>query len=219
MQSIKSTVGLSVVFISIVLVMFVFSKMRVPELSPDEMRAKGVFILPTPRDIGPFELLDHTGAAFNRQSLEGHWSFIFFGFTNCPDVCPTSLSVLGQVENQLKKQDPLLAEGFKVRLVSVDPDADTLERLGEYVGAFSPNFLGVRGERADLVKFTDQVNVAFAKVPLSSPVPGSDEQGYTVDHTGNIVIINPRGHYHGFIKLPHNSETIRLSYQTLDAQF
>ena len=219
MQSIKSTVGLCVVFISIVLVMFVFSKMRVPELSADEMRSQGVFILPTPRDIGPFELLDHTGTVFNRQSLEGHWSFIFFGFTNCPDVCPTSLSVLGQVENQLKKQDPVLAEGFKVRLVSVDPDADTLERLGQYVGAFSPSFLGVRGERADLVKFTDQVNVAFAKVPLRSSVPGSDEMGYTVDHTGNIVIINPRGHYHGFIKLPHKAETIRLSYQTLDAQF
>ena len=161
----------------------------------------------------------HTGAVFNRQSLEGHWSFIFFGFTNCPDVCPTSLSVLGQVENQLKQQDPRLAERFKVRLVSVDPDADTLERLGQYVGAFSSSFLGVRGERADLVKFTDQVNVAFAKVPLRSPVPGSDAQGYTVDHTGNIVIINPRGHYHGFIKLPHKAETIRLSYQTLDAQF
>ena len=102
MQSIKSTVGLCVVFISIVLVMFFFSKLRVPELSADEMRTQGVFILPTPRDIGPFELLDHTGAVFNRQSLEGHWSFIFFGFTNCPDVCPTSLSVLGQVENQLK---------------------------------------------------------------------------------------------------------------------
>ena len=219
MQSIKSTVGLCVVFISIVLVMFFFSKLRVPELSADEMRTQGVFILPTPRDIAPFELLDHTGAVFNRQSLEGHWSFIFFGFTNCPDVCPTSLSVLGQVENQLKQQDPRLAERFKVRLVSVDPDADTLERLGQYVGAFSSSFLGVRGERADLVKFTDQVNVAFAKVPLRSPVPGSDAQGYTVDHTGNIVIINPRGHYHGFIKLPHKAETIRLSYQTLDAQF
>ena len=112
-----------------------------------------------------------------------------------------------------------MAERFKVRLVSVDPDADTLERLGQYVGAFSSSFLGVRGERADLVKFTDQVNVAFAKVPLRSPVSDSDAQGYTVDHTGNIVIINPRGHYHGFIKLPHKAETIRLSYQTLDAQF
>lgn len=219
MQSIRSTVGLCLVFITIVLVMFVLSKFKTPELSPDEMRAQGVFILPTPRDIGPFELIDHTGAEFNRQSLEGHWSFIFFGFNNCPDVCPTSLSVLGQVENQLKRQDPELAQNFKVRLVSVDPDADTLERLGQYVGAFSPNFLGVRGAREDLVRFTDQVNVAFAKVPLRSPVAGSDEQSYTVDHTGNIVIINPRGHYHGFIKLPHNSETIRLSYQTLEAQF
>ena len=67
---------------------------------------------------------------------------------------------------------------------------------------------------------TQQVNVAFAKVPMpmARQAPGS-EPGYTVDHTGNLVIINPRGHYHGFIKLPHKSETIRLTYQTLAAQF
>jgi protein SCO1/2 len=76
---------------------------------------------------------------------------------------------------------------------------------------------------------TTQVNVAFAKVPLSvpaaDPAPSDDavsevaEDAYTVDHTGNIVIINPMGHYHGFIKLPHDPETIRLTFQTLASQF
>ena len=88
MSTIKSTVLLCFVFISIVLVMFVISVTRVPQLSVEEMRSKGVFILPRPRDIAEFELRDHTGAAFDRTNFEGRWSFVFFGFVSCPDVCP-----------------------------------------------------------------------------------------------------------------------------------
>lgn len=225
MSTIKSTVLLCFVFISIVLVMFVISVTRVPQLSVEEMRSKGVFILPRPRDIAEFELRDHTGAAFDRTNFEGRWSFVFFGFVSCPDVCPTSMAVLGAVDRQLQSGDSELAEQFQGILVSVDPDRDTLETLGAYVTAFSPRFLGVTGSREELVELTTQVNVAFAKVPLTETLaqgmqnPEALANAYTVDHTGNIVIINPRGHYHGFIKLPHDPETIRLTIQTLAAQF
>ena len=225
MSTIKSTVLLCFVFISIVLVMFVISVTRVPQLSVEEMRSKGVFILPRPRDIAEFELRDHTGAAFDRTNFEGRWSFVFFGFVSCPDVCPTSMAVLGAVDRQLQSGDSELAEQFQGILVSVDPDRDTLETLGAYVTAFSPRFLGVTGSREELVELTTQVNVAFAKVPLTEALaqgtqnPEALANAYTVDHTGNIVIINPRGHYHGFIKLPHDPETIRLTFQTLAAQF
>lgn len=225
MSTIKSTVLLCFVFISIVLVMFVISVTRVPQLSVEEMRSKGVFILPRPRDIAEFELRDHTGAAFDRTNFEGRWSFVFFGFVSCPDVCPTSMAVLGAVDRQLQSGDSELAEQFQGILVSVDPDRDTLETLGAYVTAFSPRFLGVTGSREELVELTTQVNVAFAKVPLTETLaqgtqnPEALANAYTVDHTGNIVIINPRGHYHGFIKLPHDPETIRLTFQTLAAQF
>lgn len=225
MSTIKSTVLLCFVFISIVLVMFVISVTRVPQLSVEEMRSKGVFILPRPRDIAEFELRDHTGAAFDRTNFEGRWTFVFFGFVSCPDVCPTSMAVLGAVDRQLQSGDSELAEQFQGILVSVDPDRDTLETLGAYVTAFSPRFLGVTGSREELVELTTQVNVAFAKAPLTETLaqgmqnPEALANAYTVDHTGNIVIINPRGHYHGFIKLPHDPETIRLTFQTLAAQF
>ncbi len=225
MNTVKATVLLCLAFISIVLVMFVISVLRVPQLSEEEMRSKGVFILPTPRDIAPFELQSHTGQPFVREDLQGRWNFVFFGFVNCPDVCPTSMAVLGTVDRALQAQDPELAAQFQGILVSVDPDRDSLDRLGDYATAFSPRFLGVTGSRQDLVTLTSQLNVAFAKVPLAgasapSSSSGSEaEDAYTVDHTGNIVIINPRGHYHGFIKLPHDAETIRLTFQTLAAQF
>ena len=225
MSTIKSTVLLCLVFIGIVLVMFVISVLRVPQLSVEEMRSKGVFLLPTPRDIAAFKLTDHMGKTFDRSSINGRWSFVFFGFVSCPDVCPTSMSVLGTVDRQLQASNPELAEQFQGILVSVDPERDSTEKLAKYATAFSPRFLGVTGPREDLVRLTTQVNVAFAKVPLTEPAPPGSASAdvaadaYTVDHTGNIVIINPRGHYHGFIKLPHDSETIRLTFQTLASQF
>ena len=225
MSTIKSTVLLCFVFIGIVLVMFVISVLRVPQLSVEEMRSKGVFLLPTPRDIAAFKLTDHMGKTFDRSSINGRWSFVFFGFVSCPDVCPTSMSVLGTVDRQLQASNPELAEQFQGILVSVDPERDSTENLAKYATAFSPRFLGVTGPREDLVGLTTQVNVAFAKVPLTEPPPLESAaadvaaDAYTVDHTGNIVIINPRGHYHGFIKLPHDAETIRLTFQTLASQF
>ena len=225
MSTIKSTVLLCFVFIGIVLVMFVISVLRVPQLSVEEMRSKGVFLLPTPRDIAGFKLTDHMGKTFDRSSINGRWSFVFFGFVSCPDVCPTSMSVLGTVDRQLQASNPELAEQFQGILVSVDPERDSTENLAKYATAFSPRFLGVTGPREDLVGLTTKVNVAFAKVPLTEPLPLESAaadvaaDAYTVDHTGNIVIINPRGHYHGFIKLPHDSETIRLTFQTLASQF
>lgn len=214
MSNIGKTVGLCVGFITIVLVMFVYSTVRTPQLSDDEMRAQGVFLLPRPRDIAPFELQWATGASdapFTNDVLRGKWSFVFFGFTFCPDVCPTSMAVLGQVDAALRESGFSAEHDFQGVLVSVDPERDTPEKLAAYARAFSPRFEAAVGPRDALAELAQQVNVAFAKVPDGSG-------GYTMDHTGHIVIINPMGHYHGFIKLPHTAETIRLTYQTLTAR-
>ncbi len=212
MSAVARTVLLCGVFITLVVGLFVYRTVQTPQLSEEQMRERGVFLLPTPRDISPFALTDHTGAPFSNSSLLGKWTFAYFGFTNCPDICPTSMSVLGQVDAQLRAGADAAADRFQGVLVTVDPERDTAERLGQYATAFSPRFLGVLGDRASTFLLANQLNVAFAKVP-------SDDGGYTMDHTGNIVIVNPKGHYHGFIKLPHTPETIRLVFQTLAAQF
>ena len=181
MQSIKSTVGLCVVFISIVLVMFFFSKLRVPELSADEMRTQGVFILPTPRDIGPFELLDHTGAVFNRQSLEGHWSFIFFGFTNCPDVCPTSMQELKLIKKNLGQQ----GKDFQVLFVTLDPERDSQSLLKQYVPSFDASFIGLTGTKDQIEKIAQQYKIFHQKV--------GDGKSYTIDHSSAIYLLDKDG--------------------------
>ena len=212
MSAVGRTVALCVGFIVAVVGLYVYSIVRTPQLSVDELRDQGVFLMPRPRDIAPFELQDHTGAPYNRESLNGKWTFIFFGFTYCPDVCPVSMSEMGKADASIRAIGGELADQFQGILVSVDPERDTEQILGDYATAFSPRFLGVRGEISTTGLFAQQVNTAFAKVP-------DDNGGYTLDHSGNIVIINPHGHYHGFIKLPHKAETISLAYQSIAAQF
>lgn len=210
MNSVRLTVALCLVFIGVVVGLFVYSVTRAPVLTDEQLLEQGIFILPRPREIAPFELTDHTGAPFTLDDLQGRWSFLFFGFTNCPDVCPTAMSVLAQAEQRLREIDPQAAERFHGVLVSVDPERDDEAALAAYVGAFSPRFTGVRGSREQVAELGLQLNVAFAKVP--------DGDSYQVDHTANMVIVNPRGHYHGFIKMPHQADKIVAAFQTLSTQ-
>jgi len=211
MTAVARTVSLCLVFIALVLGMLVYSTLRTPQLSNEELRSRGVFVLPQPRELADFRLTDHLGQPFDQQSLQDGWTFLFFGFTHCPDVCPTTMSEMGKAHAAIRASVDD-AENFRGVLVTVDPERDTAELLGPYVTAFSQDFVGVLGALEATSEFALQLHAAFAKVPTG-------EGGYTVDHTGAIVIINPRGHYHGFIKLPHKAETIRLAYQSLAARF
>lgn len=208
MNSLRLTVGLCLAFVAIVLGMLFYSKTRPQILSDQELRNIGVYVLPTPRAIEPTDLATHTGAPFTVEDLKGHWSFIFFGFTNCPDVCPISLSVMAQAERRLHEESPQLAGRFQGVLVTVDPERDDQETLATYVRAFSEEFLGVRGDRVATAEFATQLNAAFAMVP-------GDDGGYQVDHTANILIVNPRGHYHGFARSPHSVDTIVEAFRSL----
>jgi protein SCO1/2 len=213
MSPIARTVTMCLVFVAVVLGMLYHSITRMPVLTEDELRERGVFILPTPRELAAFELTDHRDERFDAGSLRGHWNFLFFGFTHCPDICPTAMATLAEAERQLQASGMVADAPFRGLLVSVDPERDDAETLGRYVNGFSENFLGVRGDLDALVELTTQLNVAFAKVPDGSGT------GYQVDHSANIVIVNPYGHYHGFIRMPHKAETVAATYRSLSAGF
>lgn len=200
--SIRSTVLMCVALISIVVGLFTHKMLRTSSLDEPALRELGVILLPTPRELIVDGLITDRDEAFTSQSLAGSWTLLFFGFTNCPDVCPTTMAELGKAKRELVQSVPEVARQMRVVLVTVDPERDDTQALGRYVRAFSPDFIGVSGSRESLAGFATQVNVAFGKVP-------DNEGGYTVDHSGNIVIVNPRGHYAGFIKLPHKASTIQ----------
>ena len=208
MTPVRITVALCLALVAVVLGLFVYSVTRTPVLSDAELAERGVFLFPQPREIAPFELSTHSGEPFTLQDLQGRWSFLFFGFTNCPDVCPTTMAALGQARRRLAEQQPEAVDEFQGVLVTVDPERDDAATLAQYVHAFAPSFIGVRGDLEATAGLTTQLNVAFGKVPVGGG-------GYQVDHTGNIVIVNPRGHYHGFIRMPHDADTIAAAFTAL----
>lgn len=185
------------------------NKMLSPRiLNEQELLNNGAVEFSKPRIIAPFELIDQSGAPFTLQQLEGKWSLIFFGFTSCPDICPTTLATLSKWYNTL---DSEIHENTQVVMISADPARDTPEQLQQYMAHFHDDFIGVTGELRDIRILADQLNVAFNRV--------SADEDYTVDHSGHIVLINPYGHYHGIFKPPFELGRLKLTYQSIVTMF
>ena len=123
-------------------------------------------ILSKSRRIHPFQLTDETGKSFSNTNLKGHWTLMFFGFTNCGYVCPTTLSALGKMYTNLSAHLPpaLLPQ---VVMVSVDPERDSVQRLKAYVKTFNPAFVGVRGSIEQTKTLANQMSVVFMKIKHS----------------------------------------------------
>jgi protein SCO1/2 len=133
--------------------------------------------LPQPRPIEGFTLTDEAGKPFTLQDLKGRPTLVFFGFTHCPDVCPTTLARLAQIKKAAAIPD------LRVLLVSVDPARDKPELLREYVHAFDPAFKAVTGEQAEIDRIAREFSVAVARVEL----PGGD---YTMDHSAVVFLLD-----------------------------
>jgi protein SCO1/2 len=188
----------------IVLALFLNKISSSRELSFSELRTHGAIIFDQPRIIENFSLIDHNGEAFNLASLQQGWTLIFFGFTFCPDICPNTMAKLADV---YKKLDRNTQKDLNIVMVSVDPARDTTEKLGNYVPYFHPEFRGVTGDFLEIMKVSQNVNAAFSKVPMG--------ESYTIDHTANIAIIDPDGHYYGFLRPPFRLEKLILILKNL----
>jgi len=130
---------------------------------------------------GPFELQDQHGRVVNEQTFSGQWLLVFFGFTRCADVCPTTLVHMAKVLNGLGEQ----AERVQPLFISLDPERDTPEVLASYTEFFDPRILGLAGSPAQLRQVADAYSVYFQKVPMGDT--------YMLDHTGSIYLMGPDG--------------------------
>lgn len=162
---------------------------------PAELKTSLVF--PEPIDLPEFSLIDQYGSTVNANTFRGQWSLLFFGFTHCPDVCPTTLQTLSNAKRALVEAGADIVP--RIVLVSVDPERDTPEVLGKYVDYFGPDNLGVTGEMEQIQRLTSKLGIYFEKVE-------SDDEGYGVDHTAAVVIINPDAQYSGLFRAPHIAE-------------
>jgi protein SCO1/2 len=130
-----------------------------------------------------FQLADHAGAPRSLADFRGKVVVLFFGYTQCPDVCPATLSLLAEVMKQLGAD----AAKVQVLFVTVDPERDTGELLAAYVPAFNPSFIGLRGDAEATARTAREFKVIYQKQPGS--VPGS----YTMDHSAGTYVFDPQG--------------------------
>jgi protein SCO1/2 len=177
------------------------------ERPAERLELEHATVLPAPRALPDFALTDHTGAPFGPEQLNGGWHVLFFGFTHCPDVCPSTLATLSAARRQLT--DLPAGERPSVVLVSVDPGRDTVERLAEYVAFFDPEFVGVTGDPEALEALTRQLGVA---VMVGEP---DDSGNYAIDHTATLFLVDPQGRMAAVFGMPHTPDGIAQDYRSI----
>lgn len=147
--------------------------------SPGEPLESGTR-LPQPRPLAAFSLTDHLGASFGNQRLLGRPHLVFFGFTHCPDICPTTLALLAQITRAERAPD------FGTLFVTVDPARDDQDTLRRYVDAFDGRFTGLRGEDAALEPLLQTLGAARR-------VANTPDGGYMVDHSATLFYLDAQG--------------------------
>jgi protein SCO1/2 len=175
---------------------------------PKPPELKQATLLPAPKPVADFQLTDQAGRPFSLDNLKGRWTLAFFGYTHCPDVCPTSMAMLAQVQRKLAK-DPNAGELPQVVFFSVDPERDTPELLASFVPYFHDSFIGVTGDANEILKLTRQLGIIYGKVE------GSGGDDYLVDHSAAIILFDPEGRFRALFNVPHKPDYIVADLQAI----
>lgn len=160
---------------------------------------------PHPRRLESFTVLDHHGQPFGLEQLSGKWSFVFFGYTHCPDACPNTLAVLKTVYEKLGAEN--LADDVQVILASVDPARDTPAQLANYVRYFNEKFIGLTGTPAQVTNLTRQLGVVFYQA--------DNQENYIVDHSVSVFLIGPDTSWVGLFSVPHRPDELLARYKAI----
>lgn len=172
--------------------------LRSAPVTDEELASLGVVILPEPILLQDLQLVDENGDSFDGSQLEGKWTFGFFGYTHCPDICPVTLGQLKTVYDGFKTEsDTRTLQNTQRLFVSIDAKRDHHDVVKSYTDNIDPDIIGITGEPAEVRNFADLVYVGYKQ--LGDPEQQTD---YLVEHQGNIVIFDRNGNCYGFIKSP-----------------
>lgn len=185
-------------WLAFVLAILVVARLWLLSTSEDDdarqavLREAGVVLLPEPRELPPVSLVSTEEQPLQMHQLPARWHLVFFGYTYCPDICPTTLAELRMLYRALPEP---IRKQWQVLMVSVDPQRDSPQHLRDYLNFFEQSFKGVTGELAAIQSLSQALAIPF--------IPGdSSRPDYTVDHSGNLAIIGPDGRQHGFVRAP-----------------
>lgn len=192
MTGVQKTVLVTLAAIALVIGAIVNKVTRPVPLDRDQLSESGIFLFDSPRSIPEIEMLSSAGGSWGKDDLIGQWDLLFFGYTFCPDICPTTMAELKQVVSSLPEG---YAEQLRVTMVSVDPNRDTPEQMQQYLGFFNAGFQGATGDPQELAKLARALSIAYIE-------PDTSTENYLVDHSGQVVMVNPDGQYVGFLRPP-----------------
>ena len=221
----KLTVILCLAFVVLVFLLTYLRVTRnnaVASMSPEELRELGALVYDQPVALSPFALQDQYGQPFTEANLTGTWTLFFFGFTSCPDICPLTLTELSQFYRELESSGRNL--DTQVVMVSVDPQRDSTEKLAQYMGTFHPDFIGLNGSFEQVSKLAKELYIAHSPPPM----PAGDahaghgdmaSEDYLIDHSANILIINPEGLYQGFFDTAIQDDELTSAYEVIRADY
>ena len=176
--------------------------------APKPPKLENAVLYPQPRSIAEFHLTQANGQPLSLADWRGHWNVVYFGYTNCPDVCPTTLATFKQVWKDLGQRD--LIKHVRFDFISVDPQRDSRDQLGKYVGFFSPDFIAATGSDEELGALTHALGLVYSRTTVAN---GNIE----VDHSGSAVIIDPQARLVGMFRPPFAAAALTADLSTLTA--
>ena len=165
------------------------------------------------RQLAPFQLQSQGRGPITESSLLGKWSFVFFGYLSCPDVCPNTLHELSSFRNLLKDETNSEPEDLQILFVSVDPDRDSTEKLASYVAHFNRKFIGATAGKGAIDRLLRQFGADYEFEPETAPGQ------YLVAHTSAIFLVDPYGRLVATFSQPHYASTLLSQYKKITAYF
>ena len=190
----------------VLLVAVMLSLPRPGKIAPTEVAT----VLPDTLPLPQFDLVDHTGRRFDLDDLRGRFSLLFFGFTNCPDICPLTLQLLANARTEMAERNPKLTPG--VVFVSVDPSRDSPERIASYLRKFDPQFIGVTGSDQALSPLLKALGVTVEKHEHGG-------EHYNVVHNSTVYVIGPQAEWIALSSAPHDATTIAADYAKIQRRY
>ena len=208
-MTVRNNVLLIIIFIVTVLALFI-NKLTTPRvLSTNELLINGLFLYEKPKEISDFIFFTANGAEFKKSNLKGKWTLMYFGFTRCPDECPTTMYQMSKLVKVLREKEFPLEDKQWV-LVSIDPERDSPNDIDKYAKGFDQDFIGVVNSRPMLLSLATQLSVNNVM-----PSGKAMDHSHLDNHVNNIILLNPKGEFAGIFRPPFDISRLSLTYQSV----
>ena len=212
----------------VVIALVVLFQLREQRQTEIDLREIGVTVYPESRVLSDFQLLDQRGEFFRKADFQGHWNLVFFGFTNCPDICPLTMAELRQFYAGLDSAEDTKPRVF---LVTVDPGKDTPELMAAYLENYNSEFVGLSGDPEQIAQLAAELFVGYGEATEPSSMETSHEHesshaapeiapgDYVIEHSAHIAVIDPQGDYYAVMRAPHRDKDLVIAFRELVSNY